>query len=115
VDELELEAHGLYRQQQVGEDDGSVDIQDLDGLQRDLRGQVGALADIQDASLGADVAVLFHVTAGLPHKPDRPNVGRPAAAGIQESTICRTHSHVHLEPRFARNAKLIVSGRPWSY
>jgi hypothetical protein len=30
---------------------------------------------------------LFHVTSGLPHKPNRPYIGGPAAASIQKSTV----------------------------
>ncbi len=81
-DEFELEAHGLDRKQQVGENNRGIDIQDLDGLQGHLRGEIGPFADLQDARLGADLPVLFHVAASLPHKPDRPYIGRPAAARI---------------------------------
>jgi len=51
-------------------------------LQGDLRRQVGPLANLEDTGLGADIPVLFHVTSGLPHKPNRPYIGGPAAASI---------------------------------
>ena len=91
--ELQLQAHGLDRQQQVGENDGRVDIQKFHRLQGDLSSQVGPFADLQDTGLGADIPVLLHVASGLPHEPDRPNIGGPAAAGIQKTTVRRGHSH----------------------
>ena len=92
-DEAQLQAHRLDRQQQVGEDDGGIDVEDLDRLQRDRRGQIRPLAHLEDAVLGADLAVLLQVPAGLPHEPHRPHIGRPAAAGIEKSAVHWSHAH----------------------
>ncbi len=78
----QLEAHGLHRQQQVGEDDGGIHVEHFDRLQRDGRGQIGALADFENAVALADLAVFLHVAAGLPHEPNRAHVGGPAAASV---------------------------------
>ncbi len=78
----QLQAHRLHRQQQVREDDGRIHVQDFHRLQRDRRRQVGPLADFEDPVLLADLAVLLHVAAGLPHEPHRPHIGGPPPAGI---------------------------------
>ena len=78
----QLEAHRLHRKQQVREDDGRIHIQRFHRLQRDGRRQVGPLAHFEDPVLLADLAVLLHVAAGLPHEPHRPHIGGPAPAGV---------------------------------
>ena len=91
--EAQLQAHRLDRQQQIGENDGGVDVQNLHGLQRDLRRQIGPFADFQNPVLGADIAVLLHVAPGLAHEPDRPDIGRPAPAGIEKAAVHWSHAH----------------------
>ena len=49
--EAQLQAHRLHRQQQIGENDGRVDVQNFHRLQRHLGRQIGALADFQDPVL----------------------------------------------------------------
>ena len=87
MDELQLQAHRLHREKKIREDDGGVDVQNLYRLEGYLSRQVGPLANLEDTGLGADIPVLFHVTSGLPHKPNRPDIGGPAAASIQKSTV----------------------------
>jgi hypothetical protein len=48
--EAQLEAHRLDRQQQIGENDGRVHIQNLDRLQRNGRGQIRPFANFQNAN-----------------------------------------------------------------
>ena len=44
----------------------------------------GRLHSSRNETLRADRPVLGHVAAGLPHQPDRRDVGRLAAAGLEE-------------------------------
>ena len=80
--ELEFQAHRLHRQQQVGEDDGCVYVEDLYRLEGHGGGQIGPFTYIENARLRPNLAVLFQVPSRLPHEPDRPNVCRPPAASI---------------------------------
>ena len=86
-DKAELESHRLDREQQVGEDDGGVHVQDLDRLQGHGGRQVWPLAHFQHAVLGTDLAILFQVPAGLTHEPDGSDVRRPPAARVQKTAI----------------------------
>ena len=83
----QFQSHRLNRQQQVGKNDGRVDVQNLDRLQRDRSRQVGPLADLENAVLRADFAVLAQIAACLPHEPYRPHVRRAAPAGIQKTAV----------------------------
>ena len=92
--EAQLQTHGLDRQQQIGENDGRVYVQNLDRLKRHLGGQVGPLADLQDASFGPDVPVLLHIPAGLPHEPTgRTSVGRRRQASRKRLFIGATRMY----------------------
>src|SRR5262249_59547396 len=53
------------------EEDGSVDAELLDRGDRHLGRGVGRLAQLEEAELLADGAILGLVAAGLPHEPDR--------------------------------------------
>ena len=55
--------------------------------------------------LRPDVPVLLHVPAGLPHEPHRPNVGRPAAAGIEKAAVHWSHAHQLLSQLDSRTAQ----------
>ena len=88
---LEVQAHGLQRQQQVGKDDGRVHAQLLGGGDGDLGGQLRLLADFHQGVVLADVAVLLHVAAGLAQKPDRRAVHR-AGADRRGQSGCRQGS-----------------------
>ena len=55
--------------------------------------------------LSADVPVLLHIAARLPHKPHRANIGRPAAASIEKPAIHGSHTHTpKLAQTFLGNA-----------
>jgi hypothetical protein len=92
-DIAQLEAHGLDRQQQIGEDDGGVDVQQFDRLESDGGRQVGPFTHFEDAIPLADVPVLLEIAAGLPHEPYRPDIGGPAAAGVEEAACHWSHAH----------------------
>ena len=83
--ELEVQAHRLQRQQQVGEDDGRVDAQLFRGGDGDLGGDLRLLADFDQRVVLADVAVLLHIAAGLAQKPDRRAVDGLAQAGAEKA------------------------------
>ena len=93
--EVELEAHGLERQQQVGEENGSVDVNAADRLQRDLGGEIRRPAQLQKCVGLAQRAVFGHVAAGLPHEPHRRAIDGFAPARAQETTVAHTRSARH--------------------
>ena len=82
--EFELEAKRFQDQEDVGEEDGGVDAQPLGRGDRHRRGQLGAFAQLEERDLGANRPVFGHVTAGLPHQPDRRDIGRLATARLEE-------------------------------
>ena len=47
LDEIEPDSHGLEREQQVGKQDGRVDLDAADRLQRDLGGEIGRAAKLE--------------------------------------------------------------------
>jgi hypothetical protein len=79
---FQFQAHRFDRQQQIRENNGGIHVQHLDGLQGHRGGQVRAFTDFQNAVLLANLAVLFHVPAGLPHEPHGSYVRGPPPAGI---------------------------------
>ncbi len=78
---VEGQAHDFQGQQQVGEDDGRVDVQVLRRGDGDFGGEFRLLADLDQRIVLAHVAVLLHVAAGLAHEPDRSGVNRKPLAG----------------------------------
>ena len=89
----QLQTHGFDGQQQVGENDGGIYVQNFDRLQRDSGGQIGALADFQDAVPGADFPVLTQIAARLAHEPYGTNVGGSTLARIQKAAGHGSHAH----------------------
>jgi hypothetical protein len=82
--ELDAGAERLQDEQDVGEDDGGVHLEDADGRDRDLGGRLRALAELQEAELGADRPVLRHVAARLSHEPHGRERDGLATAGREE-------------------------------
>ena len=78
--ELELQPQWLEDQEDVGEQDRGIDAQPFGRGDRHLGRQLGPFAQFQERDLRADGPVFGHVTAGLPHQPDRRDL-RPARAG----------------------------------
>ena len=83
--ELEGQAHGLERKQQVGKDDGRVDAELFSSGDGDFGGDLRLLADLDQRVVLADVAILLHVAAGLAQKPDRRAIDGLAQAGADEA------------------------------
>ena len=84
-DELEVQAHGSEREQEVGEDDGGVYAEALGGGDGDLRSDGRGAADVQQGVVLADGHVLRHVAAGLAEEPDRGAVYGLAEAGADKA------------------------------
>jgi hypothetical protein len=72
AEHLDLHAHRLGYDEDVAEDDGGVQeaIVAADGLHRDLAGQLGGAADVEERVFLADGLELGEVTPCLPHDPD---------------------------------------------
>ena len=68
---FQADAHRFEDQQDIGEQYRRIDAQLLHRRDGDLRGEIGLLAQFEKAILGAQLAVFFHVAAGLAHEPDR--------------------------------------------
>src|SRR5262249_29197615 len=90
----QLQPHGLDREEQFGEDDGGIHIENLYRLQSDRRSEVGTLADLKNAVARANLAVLAEISSGLPHEPHGTRIGRPPPAGIQKTAGHWSHAHV---------------------
>ena len=69
-DEVELETHRSERQQQIGEENRRVDLDHVDGLERDRDGEIGVAADVEQRIALAQRTILGHVAPGLAHEPD---------------------------------------------
>ena len=78
--DLEVDAHRLERQHDVGEQHRGIDAQQLDGHQGDLGAQLRGLGDLEDAVALAHAPVGLERPAGLAHEPDGRRVDRLAAA-----------------------------------
>ena len=81
----EADAHTLERQEDVGEDDGGIELEAGQWLKGDLGGHLGPTAHLDEAQALADRPVLGQVAAGLTHEPDRRSVDRFAEAGVEQS------------------------------
>src|SRR6266581_442169 len=75
----------LERQQDVGEQDGGVDGEATDRLERDLGGEVGRVTQLEQRVLLAQRAIFREVTARLAHEPDRGGVDGLAATRPQKA------------------------------
>ena len=86
-DHLDLQSEGLRDDEDVGEDDGGVEGEPADGLQRDLGGELGRAADLEELVLLAELAELGEVAAGLPHHPHRRPLHGLAAGRPKEEVV----------------------------
>ncbi len=90
VNEIERNAHRLEREQQIRKQDRGVHFDAANRLQRDLGGEIGRAADLEQRIPLAQRPVLAHVPSRLSHEPDRRGVDRLPPAGFQESAAgCR--------------------------
>ncbi len=107
------QAHDFERKQEVGEDDGGVNLKDFGGRDGDFGGERGLLADFEQGMLLANGAVLGHVASGLTHEPDRSSLGGLGLAGANEDGIGRGHDwmrwtdYFSIFAREARAAELL--------
>src|SRR5712692_7664823 len=85
--EREAQAERLEREQDVGEQDGRVDAQPVDGLQGYLGRELRLVTQLEQRVLLAQRAVLRQVAPRLPHEPHRRDVGGLRAARPQEATV----------------------------
>src|SRR5439155_25766882 len=69
--ELDRNAHGHERDQDVREENRGVEGEAFDRLRGHLRAQFWRAADLEEGVLLTDRAVLGQVAAGLQHDPDR--------------------------------------------
>jgi hypothetical protein len=90
--ELEPDPERLDDQQDVGKDNGGIDTETLDGLQRDLGRGVGTPTQLQESEPGPDGAVLRQVPAGLAHEPDGGMRRGATARGLQEWRVGGGHA-----------------------
>ena len=83
--ELEVEAHGGEGQEEVGEDDGGVDVEALGGGDGDFSGDVGRPADVEQGVMLAHGHVLGHIAAGLAEEPNGGAIDGLAETGANEA------------------------------
>ena len=85
--EVEGNAHGFERQQEIREQDGGVDVDAANRLQRDDGSQLGRTTNIEQGMACPDFAVLGHVAPRLTHEPHRRAIHRLAPAGAQKTVV----------------------------
>ena len=101
--EVEGNPERRERHQQVGEEDGGVEGEGADRLQRDLDGQLWRPAHLEHRVLLAQRPVLGHVPPGLPHEPDGRAVHRLTPTGPDKPIV-----HGHMLPGGARGGGAVV-------
>ena len=83
-------AQGIGHHENVAEQDGGVEAEPADRLQRRLGGQAGVVAEIEEARGGrADLAIFGQVAPGLAHQPDRRRTFERSPSSVAE-TVWRT-------------------------
>ena len=85
--EAHFQAQSAQRREDIGEDDGGVQVERVDGLHGHLAAQLGLLDDLEHPVLLPEFPVLAHVASRLPHEPHRGPIDRLAPAGLQEARI----------------------------
>src|SRR5262249_38792609 len=82
--ELEADAERLENEQDVGEEDGRVHAELVDGLERHFGCRRRILAELEEPMTRAHRAVFGHVAAGLSHEPHGRERSREATARLEE-------------------------------
>ena len=86
--EAQPQSHGIRNGQDVGKQDGGVQREALERLQRDLAGQLGRLAQRHETARAGTGGVVFgQVAPSLPHQPHRCVIGGLTAQGPQEGVV----------------------------
>ena len=71
LDELDLLPEGIGHDEDIGEDDGSVEIEPAQGLERYLGGKRRIEAKVEEGTgLGPDLAIFGEIASRLAHQPD---------------------------------------------
>ena len=86
-DHLDLQAERLWDDEDVAENDGGVEGEPADGLQRDLGRELGRAADLEELVLLAELAELRQVAAGLAHHPHGRALHGLASGGPQDEVV----------------------------
>ena len=87
LDEVEVQSHRGEGQQQIREEDGGVDVDRIDWLQRDGDGELRLAANLEQRISLPERAIFGHVPAGLSHEPDGRGIDRLTPARTQESIV----------------------------
>ncbi len=98
-DDVDVDAHGDERDDDVGEQDRGVGGEPAYRLQRDLADQLGSPAGLEHADALAQRAVLGQRAAGLPHEPHRGAVRALPPTGPQERGVGEAGRHAEMLPR----------------
>ena len=85
--EIEGKAQGVQGDQEVAEEDGRVEPEGADGLQRHLDRELGGAAQLEQRVALSKGAVLGHVSAGLSHEPHRRGVHWLPPTGAEETVV----------------------------
>ncbi len=90
--EVKAQPHGIRDGQDVGEQDGGIQREALQRLQRHLAGTRGVHAQVHEATgLTADFAIFRQIAASLAHHPDGSTVDRLTGQRAQEAIILQGH------------------------
>src|SRR5262245_2670462 len=88
----QLESERLNEKKKVGKNYRGVDTQFVGRIHRDLRRQIGILAQLKKRDLGAQVAVFLHVAPGLAHQPDGSALGGFSSTGLKKKAFVQKMS-----------------------
>src|SRR5258705_11873951 len=89
--EIKSQSHRIGNGENIGKKYRSIERETGERLQRDLGGEVRALAKFEEASgAGASLVVFRKIAAGLPHDPDRRIRGRFTQQRAQEDIVLRS-------------------------
>lgn len=111
---LDVEAHGLRDDEDVGEDDRGVEesVEAADGLEGDLACEVRGAAHGEERVLCADVLELWEVPPRLAHDPDwgrgAQGEGLGALGGAQEGVVAEGRERVERGERVVGDGGRVV-------
>ena len=78
-------AHGVRHDQDIGEQDSSVEAEPVDRLERDLARCLAVIGHGEEAALlGAQFAIFGKVPASLAHEPERDLVRALAVQSVEQ-------------------------------
>ena len=84
-DDVEVDAHARQGREDVGKEDHAIGLEGVEGLHRDLIGEIRVLGAFAEARVPvAQVPVDLHVTTGLAHHPDRRTLHLLTSGGAQQ-------------------------------